>query len=70
MDIHNQIESKRKAFSVIDSCETTAHILAARNYIRLYLEKFEDNLGYIALDNELNHKSRLISRKEQSYGKE
>lgn len=70
MDILNQIESKRKAFSVVDSCETIAHVLSARNYIRLYLEKFEDTLGYMSLEHELNNKSIIINRKEQSYGKE
>lgn len=69
MDIYYQIECKNRAFDVIDSCVTTAHVLSARNYIRLYFEKFEDMLGYMQLESELDNKSLLISRKEQLNGK-
>ena len=69
MDILNQIECKNRAFNVIDSCITIAHVLSARKYIKLYFEKFEDMLGYMELESELDNKSLLISRKELSNGK-
>jgi hypothetical protein len=70
MDILNQIECKNRAFDVIDSCITISHVLSARNYIKLYFEKFEDMLGYMELESQLEDKLSLISRKEQSNGKE
>ena len=69
MSIHSQLNAKVKAIDVIESCNTIAHILSAKNYIKLYYKKFEDELGYLYLKRELESKSTLISRKEQSYGK-
>jgi len=69
MEIYHQIKCKNKALDIIHSCLTIAHVLVARNYIKLYFEKFEDMLGYMELESELDNKSLLISRKEQLDGK-
>jgi hypothetical protein len=45
-------------------------VLSARKYIKLYFEKFEDMLGYMELESQLEDKLSLINRKEQSNGKE
>jgi hypothetical protein len=53
MEIVRQISTKAKAFNVIGSCVTGAHFDAAKRYIDLYHQKFDDFLGYNELKREL-----------------
>lgn len=59
MEIINQIEAKNKGLVIIESCENKDHLEVAYNYILLYLNKFEDVLGF----NEMN---RLITEKKEN----
>ena len=62
MEILKQIAAKEKAIDVINSCETIAHIMSARRYIKLYENLFEDMLGAMSLNDTLDLRSREISR--------
>jgi hypothetical protein len=69
MSIYHQLEAKTKAFDIIESSTCTAHIDAAKKYIKLYYIKFEDELGYLYLKRILENKLTLINKKEKLNGK-
>jgi hypothetical protein len=56
MEIINQVEAKNKGIVIIESCENKDHLEVAYNYILLYLNKFEDILGFSEME-------RLITKK-------
>jgi len=57
MNIHQQLEAKKKAIKVIQSCKTLEQLNGALNYIRNYNDLFSDMVGYSEL-------KRLIFKKQ------
>ena len=53
MEIIKQLGAKAKALNVIESCKYMSHCDVANNYNKLYLNKFEDMVGYRELERAL-----------------
>lgn len=64
-EIIEMINAKRKAISVIESCETDKHLACAKNYIDLFKDRFDDFTTYNDLKLRLrNKKDELYARKD------
>lgn len=57
-----EINAKNVAKSYIDSCTTQNHIDFMYRYVELYLNKFEDMLGYHMLTSLIQEKEEQINK--------
>lgn len=64
MEILKLIDAKEKALKIIDSCVREEHLHAAEKYVDLFKNKFEDNLSYYKLQQEINNKYKKLNKME------